>query len=200
MIEPDLKQDEKIWKLFVRKHWIMLSVWIVAAALAVIGAILVFLWFVGDAQATNLVPTTLNLWTMGYLVTFFLHVLYWEILLIGIPAIVIIAVIYFFWWKKIPLDERQEYRRGHLFGKQSRRRDGGSAITFLVNIGFIIKVYVDGNWNIPFATWTVNYLVDSYLWVIIWMAVIFGIPLVIGAVWWIHRMMKKDTSSMNQNT
>jgi hypothetical protein len=191
MTEPENEQGRQIWKTFVRKHWKMLAAWIVAAIVAVISAILVFLWFVGDAQVTGLVPQTLNLWTMGYLITFLLYALLWEVVIIGIPVIVFIAAIYFFWWKKLPAEERDDYRRGHLFGKRSRRRDGGGAISFLVNIGFIIKVYVDSNWNVPFATWTVDYLVSSYLWVIIWMAVIFGIPLVIGAVWWIHREMKK---------
>jgi hypothetical protein len=183
---------EKIWKIFIHKHWKMFATWVIAAVLAVVGAIFVFLWFVGDAQATNLIPQTLNLWTMGYLVTFFLHAIFWEIILIGIPAIIFVIGIYLFWWKKLPLEERHDYRHGHLFGKKSRGRDGGSAVTFLVNIGFILKVYLDGNWSVPFASWTVDYLVYSYLWVIIWMAVIFGIPLLIGAVWWISRGRKKN--------
>jgi hypothetical protein len=193
MVEFESKQSEKIWKTFVRKHWNMLAVFIVATIVAIIGAILVFLWFVADAQITNLVPQTLNLWTMGYLVTFLLHVLFWEIILIGIPVIAFVAAIYFLWWKKLPAEERHEYRRGHLFGKKSRSRESGGTITFLVNIGFIIKIYLDGNWNVPFATWTFNYLVYSYLVVIIWIAVIFGIPMTIGAILWLHREMKKTT-------
>jgi hypothetical protein len=192
MTEPENEQSRQIWRTFVRKHWSMIALFIVAAVIAVIGAILVFLWFVGDAQATSLVPSTLNLWTMGYFITFLLYALLWEVVIIGIPVIVFVAAMYFFWWKKLPAEERSEYRRGHLFGKRSRRRDGGGAISFLVNIGFIIKVYVDGNWNVPIATWTVDYLVYSYLWVIIWMVIIFGIPLAIGAIWWIHREMKKN--------
>lgn len=193
MVEFESKQSEKIWKTFVRKHWNMLAVFIVATIVAIIGAILVFLWFVADAQITNLVPQTLNLWTMGYLVTFLLHVLFWEIILIGIPVIAFVAAIYFLWWKKLPAEECYEYRRGHLFGKKSRSREGGGTITFLINIGFIIKIYNDGNWNVPFATWTFNYLVYSYLVVIIWIAVIFGIPMTIGAIFWLHREMKKTT-------
>ncbi len=171
----------------------MLVLCIIAGIIAVISAVLVLLWFVGDAQATGLVPVTLNLWTMGYLVTFLLHLLFWEVIFIGIPVLVAIAAFYFLWWKKLPAEERKEYRAGHLFGKKSRSRDGGGVITFLVNIGFIIKVYLDGNWNVPFATWTFDYLVYSYLWVILWMVIIFGIPLVIGVIWWLHRNMEKTT-------
>jgi len=193
MMENESEYSEKIWKKFLRIHLKMLVVIAVAAILVVTGAILVFLWFVGDAQATSLIPGSLNLWNMGYLVTFLLHMIFWEIVFIGIPLIITALAIFFLWWKKLPTQERHEYRHGHLFGKQSRSRDGGGAITFLINIGFIIKVYLDGNWNVPFASWTFDYLVYSYLWVIIWMVIIFGIPLVIGTVLWLHREMKKTT-------
>jgi len=169
----------------------MLVLFVVAAILAIAGAILVFLWFVGDAQVTSLVPATVGLWTIGYLVTFLLHLIFWEVLFIGIPVIITVAAIYFLWWKKIPDEERKEYRRRHLFGKSSRRTDGGGAISLLVNIVFIIKVYLDGNWNVPFATWTFDYLVYSYLWALLWMLIIFGIPLLLGGTWWIRREMKK---------
>jgi ABC-type amino acid transport system permease subunit len=191
MVERESETDEKIWKIFLRKHWKILVLFVAAAVLAIIGAILVFLWFVGDAQLTGLVPTTLGLWTMGYLVTFLLHLILWEVLFIGIPVIVAIAAIYLLWWKKLPDEERSEYKRKHLFGKRSHGRDQGGAITLLVNIVFIIKVYLDGNWNVPFATWTFDYLVYSYLLAFILIAIIFGIPLTIGAIWWIHREMHK---------
>jgi len=191
MVELELEPDEKIWKKFLRKHWKMFVLFVVAAILVIAGAILVFLWFVGDAQVTSLVPATVGLWTLGYLVTFLLYLIFWEVLFIGIPVIITVAAIYFLWWKKISDEERKEYRRRHLFGKSSRRTDGGGAISLLVNIVFIIKVYLDGNWNIPFATWTFDYLVYSYLWALLWILIIFGIPILLGGTWWIRREMKK---------
>ena len=166
-----VENEDKIWKKFIGKHWQMFVLWIVGAVLAFIGAIYVFLWFVGDAQSTGLVPDILGSWTMGYLITFLLNLIFWEILLIVIPVIVVIAAIYSLWWKQLPGEERKEYRRGRLFGKRSRRRNGGGAISLLINIAFIIKVYLDGNWNVPFATWKFDYLVYSYLWVLIWILV-----------------------------
>lgn len=195
MVELQAQQSETIWKTFVRKHWGMLAAFITVAVVAILGAIVVFLWFVGDAQATNLIPRTLDLWTMGYLITFVLHVLFWEIILIIIPLAIFAGLVYLIWWKKLPSEERHEYRHKHLFGKKSRSRDGGGAFTFFVNLGFILKVYIDGNWNVPFASWTFDYLIYSYLTVILWMAVIFGIPLLIGAIWWIQRELKKPPTT-----
>ena len=193
MTENKSEYGEKIWIKFMRKHWKMFVLSIVIAILLFIGAILVFLWFVGDAQLTGLVPTTLDLWTMGYLITFILYLILWEILFIGIPVIIIIAGFIFLWWKKLPDDEKKEYKRKHLFGKRSHRTEGGEGISFLIFIAFIIKIYLDGNWNVPFANWTFDYLVYSCITALIWTLIIFGIPILLGATWWIRHEIKKKT-------
>jgi hypothetical protein len=191
MMENASEIGEKTWKKFLRNHWKMLVIFIVAAIVAVVGAILVFLWFAGNAQTTGLMPRTLGLWTMGHLVSFLLWLILWEFFLIGIPVIIALAAIYFLWWKKLSGEERTEYRRGHLFGNHSRRSDGGNAISFIIFIGLIIKVYIDGKWNTPFAAWTFNYLIYSILWIIIGIAIIIGIPIALGGTWWIRREIKK---------
>jgi hypothetical protein len=56
------------WSRFLRKHWKIFAVFVVATILAVAGAVYVFLWFTGNAQSTGLVPSTLGLWTMSHLV------------------------------------------------------------------------------------------------------------------------------------
>ena len=193
MEQTGLNNGDKIWKNFLSKHWKMLVVFVIASIVFIAGAIVVLVWFVEDAQLTGLVPGTLDLWTMGYLVTFLLHLILWEILFIIIPVIIAIVTIYFLWWKRLPSGEREEYKRGHLFGKHSKKTDGGGAISLLVNIGFIIKVYLDGNWDVPFATWEFDYLVYSYLWVLFWIVIIFGVPIAIGAIWWLRREMKKES-------
>jgi hypothetical protein len=129
---------------------------------------------------------------MGHFITFLLYLILWEVLYIGVPVLLAIAAIYFLWWKKLPDTERKEYRRGHLFGKRSRRTEGGEGISFLIFIFFIIKIYLDGNWDVPFAEWSFDYLVYSCLWAFLWVLIIFGIPIAIGATWWIHHEMKKE--------
>ena len=183
--------EEKIWKKFLNKHLQMFVLFIGIAIVAIIGAIYVFLWFVGDAQSTDLVPTILGSWTMGHLISFLLNLIFWEILIIGIPVIIVIAAIYFLWWKQLPDAERKEYKKKHLFGKSSRTRDGGGIFSLFVFILFVIKVYLDGNWDLPFANWEFNYLVYSYLTVLIWILIIIGIPMLLGLIWWITSGRKK---------
>ena len=181
------EQNSSEWKKFLRNHWVIAAIFSIAGILAFIGAIQVYVWFVGDAQLTGMVPTTLGLMTMGNLVTFILHLIFWELLFIGIPAI-IGAVVGWQWWKRLPDEEKKEY---HFFGKRSRTTRGGGGVSALFFIAFAIKVFIDGNWNVAIATWTLDYVVYSMLSILVWGLVIFGIPMVIGIIWWLRHEMKK---------
>ncbi len=113
------------WKKFFRKHWNILVLFVAAAILASVGAVYVFLWFVGYAQSIGIVPTILGLWTMGNLVAFVLYAIFWELLLIGVP-VALAAVAGWLWWRKLPSDEKNEY---HFFGRRSRTTSGGGGIS-----------------------------------------------------------------------
>jgi hypothetical protein len=91
------------------------------------------------------------------------------------------------WWRKLPAEEKK-YR---FFGRRSRTRGGGGGFSVLLFIAFAIKVFIDGNWNVAISTWTLDYVVGSMILILIWMVVIFGIPIAIGVVWWIRHEMKK---------
>jgi hypothetical protein len=64
-------------------------------------------------------------------------------------------------------------------------------VSALFFVAFCIKVFSDGNWNVPIATWTFDYVVYSMLSILIWGLVIFGIPIAIGVIWWIRHEMEK---------
>ena len=187
MAETESENGSEIWKKFLRKHWNMVVLFVVGAILASVGAILVFFWFVGNAQYTGLIPTTLDQWTMGYLVTLLLRVIFWEVLFIGVPVILAAVAIFWLWWKKLPDEEKKEYAPA----RRARSTSEGGGISLLVFIAFCIKVFTDGNWNVAFATWTFDYLVYSWLSALIWVLIIFGIPIVLGIIWWIRHEMKK---------
>mgnify|MGYP005834181101 CR=1 FL=1 len=179
--------DPEGWKKFMRRHRYVFILFVVGAVLVAVGVILVFLWFVGQAQMTGLVPTTLGLWSMDDLVDFLLNLLFWEVLLVGVPALVA-AIAGWLWWRRLPYDERKEYR---FFGPRSRSTDGGNAFSLLVFVAFAIKIYLDGNWSLPFGDWTFDYLVYSMLTALVWILIIFGIPVALGLIWWISRRMKR---------
>ena len=49
---------------------------------------------------------------------------------------------------------------------------------------------MDGNWSKAFAEWKFDYLIHSYLTVLLWVLIIFGIPILIGVAWWLRHEMK----------
>jgi len=169
---------------FTRRHWRAFTTFAVAGVLAFVGAIYVFLWFVGDAQSSGLVPPTLGLWSMSNLVNFIIYTVFWELVFIGIPVAGVAAVAWR-WWKRLPDDEKSGYHSG------GRSRSAGGGVSLLLFVAFSIKVFVDGKWNVPIATFTLDYVVGSMITVLEWGLIIFGIPIAIGLAWWISREMNK---------
>ncbi len=182
------ESNPKNWKAFLRKHWKVAAIFVVAAILAFAGAIYVFLWFVGQAQAISLVPATLGSWTMENIVTFILHLVFWELLFIGIP-VAIGGIAGWQWWRRLPEAEKNEYH----FGKRSKSAGGGGGVSVLLMVAFAIKVYIDGKWSIAIASWSLNYVVDSMISIILWGLIIFGIPAGIIGLIWLSRELKKES-------
>lgn len=181
MIETEEHSD---WKTFVRRHWHVGVIFGFAAVLVFLGSIYVFLWFVSNAQ-TGLVPMSLGQWTMGNLVSFILNAIFWELLLVGIP-VVVGAVIVWQWWKRLPEEDRRVR-----FKMKSRRTGGGGGGSLFFFIAFSIKVYWDGNWNVPISAWTLNYVVNSMVLILLLTAAVVGIPVAIFGTWWIRREIRK---------
>jgi len=174
------------WCKFLRKHWVAFAAFVAAAILAFAGAVYVFVWFTGNAQSTGLVPAALGMWTMGNIVAFILHAIFWEIVLIGIP-VAIGAVVAWQWWKHLP-----ETEKIGMTWKRSKSRNAGGAISSLLFIAFALKVFVDGKWNVAISSYPFDYVVGSMITILLWIVAVFAIPATIGLIWWIrHEMNKK---------
>ena len=189
MTEPIGAQNDWGWRLFIRKHWAAFAVFVIAAILALAGAVYVFVWFTGNAQTAGIVPSTLGLWSMNNVLLFILHAIFWELVLIGIP-VAIGAIIAWQWWRRIPQTEKDLY---DLSSKHSKSRGAGGAISPLLFIAFAIKVYVDGNWNAAIANFSLDYVIGSMVTILIWIAAIFAIPATIALVWWIRHERTSHT-------
>jgi hypothetical protein len=187
MTGEDGEEKGSGWKKFFKNHGSMVALFGAAAVLLFFGAIYVYLWFVGEAQSSGLVPGTLGLWTMGHLVTFIFHLIFWELLFIGIPAS-IGAAAGWLWWKRLP----EEERKGYSFSEKRKKRSrSGNWISPLFFIAFCVKVYLDGNWNAPIGSMSLDYVASSVVTILAWGLVIFGIPAAIGGIWWLRREISR---------
>jgi hypothetical protein len=189
MTTDEEKLDEEK-RRFLLKHWKMTLVMAVIIIVTAIIAILVFLWVVNEAIATALMPVSLGDWTVGYIITFILHVIFWELLLVvtwGIP----LAAVMYWQFSKLPDADLWRPQRGN--------RESGDAIGFLVGIAWLIMLWVDGRWNQTFQEWTFIEWIYSWLTAAGWVLLIFGIPaVVIFVLWLVSREMKKEYESRTE--
>jgi hypothetical protein len=168
------------WKKFVRRHRGMTGLIVGGIAAATVVSLLVFLWVVGDAQETDLVPDVLGEWTVGFVFTFLLQLLLWELILVASWVIPMVVLIYLLWYRKLPADERKEYEGGP---KRSRSAGEDSGFSFFVGIVWLAIVWLDGNWNRAFEQWSFNDWVYSWLAAALVVLVIVGIPAIGWLVW-----------------
>lgn len=153
---------------------------IAATAIAVL---LVFLWVVADAQATGRVPSRLGDWTAGYVLTFALSAILWELLLVASWVIPIALVAYFLWYKKLPDEERREYEGGSR--RRSAREDGG--FSFFIGLVWLVIVWIEGRWNLAFRDWTFNDWVYTWITAGLVGLLIVGVPGAIYIIWSLRR-------------
>ena len=180
--------EDDSWKKFVKNHMNMLIFWIIAVIGAAIGTVYVYQWFVAEAQSTSMVPAILGQWSFSHMITFVLHLAFWELVIVGIP-VAILAILGWLWWKQIPIQERNQYT---FFSKGTKSEKGGSGFSFLFFVAFCLKVFTDGNWDIAISTWTLDYVVDSILTLLFWGAIIVGIPALIIGLLYLANKAKKE--------
>lgn len=179
MNNDEILMDDKD-KKFVRSHWRMLAVIAVFFSVAAIAGLYVLLWFIATAQVAGFIPAMLGQWTIGYVINFILHLIFWELLLVGSWVLVIVAIIFMKWYNKLPEEERR---------KESKRTSNreSNAFSFLVGLTWLIVVWLDGNWNLALQSWTLNTWVYSCLAALAWDLLIFGIPIALFFIWWIRK-------------
>ena len=166
---------------FLRRHRKMSLLLIGWIAVAAIVALSVFLWVVADAQATGLVPVALGQWTVGYFFTFIITLILLELVFVGSWVILIIAIIYQQWYKKLPDKEREEYE-----GRRRHHKESGGFSFFVWLIWFIL-VWVNGMWNLAFQSWTFNDWVYTWVAACLWALLIVGIPGIMFLIWALRR-------------
>ena len=176
------KLDEEK-KKFLLRNWKMALVMAASFVVAAIVALFVFLWVV----ETGTFPASLGDWTVGLIVSFILQVIFWELLLV-VTWVIPIAAAFYWWFNKQPDADLWKPGRG--------RRESGDAFGFLIGVAWLIMLWIDGRWNQTLQTWTFTEWIYSWLTVLGWVLMIFGIPAVIIFVLWvINREMNKETTS-----
>ena len=179
------ENDEIPWGL-VRKYWKFMAFFVIGGVIASIGAIFVFLWYVGTSAIGGQGTWTIDQFSIGSIVTWVIFFILFELAIIGIPTAVILGGVAFWWWRNLPQEEKDQFR-----GKPRRRDAGSGGFTFLIWIVFLIMIFLQGNWNTPLGALSFSYLVFTWLWA----CIIIIIPCAIAAlIWFSYKIMKTRTA------
>ena len=182
------------WRVFLNDHWRFGLIMVAGIAAAITGAVFVFLWRADLSPATLGTPTNIGDWTVGFIFSFFLDVLLWEFLIIGLATIAGLASAFGIWWMQLPDEKKEKYKASTKKNKRKhpKTRDGGGGLVSLITtIIWLVIVWQSGYWDVPFSAWAFSIFIDLMLWTFLWFLIICGIPLLIGGIWWLRKEIQK---------
>ena len=169
---------------FMKKYWKMTFVFLAIAAAALIVGVYVLLWQVEIAA----VPVNLGQWSVATVIGFCLNIVFWELVLVGSWVAVILVVLYFQWYNKLPEEDKKKWEgRG--------TRENTDVIGFFIGIAWLIMLYVDGTaWTRTFNDWAFVDWIWSWIYAAFWVLLIAGIVVAVGIVAWVFSEKYKEST------
>lgn len=203
--------DEAFWKLMLKKHFWKLVPFIAVIIAAFISGVYVFVTLIELPTEYPEGPYALwyfNDWSIGRVIWFVIIFLVRELLFVGLPTLGVFAIIGAIIWFTLPDADRAEIKaRGKRREAKKKKKEekewwdkkgkpvaqggGGGGFVFLVWVAFLIIVAVNGNWDVQFGNLNLFYFVETFIWAIIWVGIIFGIPAAILLIWWIRKKLNQ---------
>ncbi|MFX0003910.1 MAG: hypothetical protein ACFE9C_00530 [Candidatus Hodarchaeota archaeon] len=169
--------DEVFWKNKIKEYFKTFIVIIVAGVVAIIGAVLVFFWFMYTSPIGGQGTWLIGQWTLMHIVCFFILLILWELLFVGLPVALFFGVGGYIWWSRLPEEKKKEFRDREK-KKTHRARDaggsgGGGAFLFIV---YCIYMAVLGYYDVPFGTYRYSFWIEHWFYMIAWILIVLGIP------------------------
>ena len=186
-----MKEVRDFIRVLLKKYWYILLIVIIGAVGAVVGGITVELLFIESSEIGGYGAWTFNQFSVGNSLLFIIMSIGWLLLLVVLPLCGYFALVgVIFWWKiisadnkafikeKMRHDDKREEKKAHK-KKHAKRRGGSGGFSFFTFIIFLIVIFVQGNWLIPFGNLSYSYFILTYIEILIW---IFGIGGIVGLV------------------
>jgi len=164
-------------KIFT-SHWKFIIVAAIAVVIAMVGAALVLIWYVETSDIGLQGTATFDQWSMAWVVTFMIKLSLWELLIVGLPSLLIMGSGGFLWWTGLSDLQKLEFKKDEKKSKIAKAGNIGGG-GFFFNVAYLIYIFLEGNFNTPFGDLPYSYWLYAYLQTFVWLLIIVGIPVIL---------------------
>jgi len=186
--------EEQYWKDVIKKHTNAFIVLIIAGVCAIIGVLLVLFWIIEVNPFVDPQTGFIGDWTLNYIVGFCIQLFLAELLFVGAPAGLFFGIGGYLWWRKLPEDEKQEFKEREK-KETHRKRDfgGGGGFSFFMFIAYCILIAVKGHYNTPLGDIEWGWWVYKWFETLMWILIVLGIPAAIILYIVYHKYWRKKS-------
>ncbi len=192
-----MKEVREFIRVLLKKYWYILLIVLIGFVGAIVGGITVELLFIQSSDIGGYGTWTFNDFSVGSSLAFIIVSIGWLLLLVVLPLCGYFGLVGgIFWWKiisadnkayikeKMRHDDKKEERKAHR-KKHAKKRGGSGGFTFFTFIIFLIVVFIEGNWLVPFGSLPYSYFIFVYIKIFIWIGIIGGIVGLIVFILWL---------------
>lgn len=169
--------SDEFWPMKIKEHWKAFIVFVIGCIFALAGALYVLFWHIESSSIGLNGTATIGEWTIAWIWQFFIYLIIWELIFVGIPVAIAFGLGWYVFWKRLSEKEKAEFK-----GREKKKHRGSSAsagfgiVTFIV---FSIYMYLKGEIYTPFNNHPYSYWIYSWFEALGWLLLIAAIPAVI---------------------
>ncbi|NHJ22111.1 MAG: hypothetical protein EAX91_14285 [Candidatus Lokiarchaeota archaeon] len=168
--------DEKFWGKKIKEHMVTFIIVLIAGACIIAGLLIVLFWVIESSPIGNYGDALIGDWSLDWIVGFLWITIGWELLFVGIPTLLFFGVGGYIWWKRLPEEEKAEFKARDKKKNRAKKTGGSGGGGIVIFIAYLIYMGVQGYYYVPFSSMPYSFWVYSWFLTIMWIAIVIGIP------------------------
>jgi len=182
------KINERFWKDMIKKYWKELLLCVIVVVVLSIIAIFVGISHIQASPFGDQGEATFDEWRLDWIVGFVVVLILWELLFVGVPALIIFGIGGYLWWQKATEEEKTNLKKEE---KRKHKAEGAGGIGCFTFIAYCIYMGIFGYYYTPFGSYPYSFWLLHYFYTIGWLLIIFGIPMAIGGLLYLRYWLNK---------